>query len=180
MNVRIIAGKFGGRIIKSPNSQTTHPMSERIRGSVFNIIGDKIIEASVLDAFAGTGSVGLEALSRGAKLATFIERDRAAFLTLADNINILDVKNQSIATQIGVSTWIDKNQEKNYDIIFADPPFNDPQLSTVARLLGMLKVNGLMILSYLGSGEVPTVDGFVVVDNRRYGNAALIIYRRDR
>ncbi len=179
MNVRIIAGKFGGRTIKSPNSPTTHPMSERIRGSMFNIIGDKIVGATVLDAFAGTGSVGLEAISRGANSAVFVERGKEAFLALSQNIEILGVQGQTLATKIGLSTWIEKNQGQNFDIIFADPPFNDVQLSTVTKLLGVLKINGLMLLSYPGSGEVPAVKGFVVVDNRRYGNAALIIYRRE-
>lgn len=180
MNVRIISGKFGGRSINSPNSQTTHPMSERIRGSMFNIIGDDIINAEVLDAFAGTGSIGLEAISRGAKSVTFIDRDRLASKILSENIKLLDVESKCDTFQIGLSTWIDKSQDKTYDFIFVDPPFNNPQLSTVARLMPMLKPNGLMILSYIGRGEAPAVEGFVVVDNRRYGNAALTFYRHKK
>lgn len=180
MNIRIVAGLFGGRTIKTPKSQATHPMSERIRGAIFNIIGKKILNASVLDAFAGTGAIGLEAVSRGAKSALFIEKDRVAFSILKKNIEVLGVQPQATATQIGVNAWIEGNKEKKFDIIFADPPFNDPQLSTAMKLLGMLKSDGLMLLSCVGSGEVPTVDGFVVVDNRMYGKAALIIYRRER
>ncbi len=178
MNVRIIAGKFGGRIIQSPGSASTHPMSERIRGSMFNIIASEINDATVLDAFAGTGCIGLEALSRGAKTVDFIERDRLASKILDENIKTLGVSEQAVYKQIGLSTWIDKNQGNSYDIIFADPPYNDMQLSTVIRLLPMLKTKGLMVLSYLGSGEVLAVEGFVVVDNREYGNAALAFYRR--
>ncbi len=178
MKVRIIAGKYGGRFIQSPGTALTHPMSERVRGSMFNIIGDQINDAVVLDAFAGTGAIGLEAISRGAKSVTFVERDRQAFVILNDNIKALSAEAGATATQIGLSTWIEKNQDNFYDIIFADPPFNDLQLSTVIRLLTMLKPNGLMLLSYPGSGEVPAVDGFVVVDNRKYGNAALAIYHR--
>ena len=178
MNVRIIAGKFGGRIIQSPGSEITHPMSERIRGAMFNIIGDDVMDAAVLDAFAGTGAIGLESISRGAKSVTFVERDRLAYNILNENIQLLGVGSQATPFQIGLSTWIEKNQGNFYDIIFADPPFTDTQLSTVTKLLGMLKPNGLMLLSYPGSGEVPTVDGFVVVDNRIYGNAALAFYRR--
>ncbi len=178
MKVRLIAGKFGGRLIDSPNKATTHPMSERIRNAIFNMIGDKIIGAEVLDAFAGTGALGLESLSRGAEQVTFIDKDSIAHKILTKNIIDLQVSNISKAIKAPISTWIEKNQGNFYDIIFADPPFNDPQLSTVAKLLGMLKPNGLMLLSYLGSGEVPAVNGFVVVDNRRYGNAALAIYRR--
>jgi len=179
MNVRIISGIFGGRMIGSPGSELTHPMSERVRGSMFNIIGDEIDDAVVLDVFAGTGSLGFESISRGAKHVDFVERDRIASRILAENIKTLGVGSQVNSTQIGLGTWINKNQDKIYDIIFADPPYNDLQLSTVRRLGGLLKPNGLMVLSYPGSGEVPPVDnGVVVVDNRSYGTAALAFYRR--
>jgi len=178
MNLRIISGKFGGRTIQAPESKITHPMGDRIRGSLFNIIGDELKDADVLDVFAGTGSLGLEALSRGAKSVIFVERDRIASKILAENINILGVVDKTTTVRIGVSTWIDKNQDKSFDIIFADPPYNNLQLSTVARLGGLLKSNGLMVLSYPGTGEVPPVDGIVVVDNRSYGTASLAFYRR--
>ena len=178
MNVRLISGRYGGRTIKSPNSDLTHPMSERLRGSMFNIIADEVSNATVLDAFAGTGSIGLEALSRGAKDATFIERDRLAADILTENINTLNADKQATIFRMGLDAWINKSQGNFYDIIFADPPYKNTQLSTVVKLLGMLKPKGLMVVSYPGSGEVPTVKGFVVVDNRIYGNAALAFYRR--
>ena len=179
MNVRIISGKFGGRTIAAPRKgKITHPMSNQVRGSLFNMIGDEIIDANVLDIFAGIGSLGLESLSRGAKFATFIERDRVASNILAANIKTLGVGEFAKAIQVGVSTWIDKNQGNLYDIIFADPPYKNLQLSTVRRLGGLLKPNGLMVLSYPGKGEVPPVDGIVVVDNRSYGDATLAFYRK--
>ncbi|MEI6228703.1 MAG: 16S rRNA (guanine(966)-N(2))-methyltransferase RsmD [Candidatus Saccharibacteria bacterium] len=178
MNLRIISGKFGGRTIAAPDGRITHPMGDRIRGSLFNIIGDEFIDAEVLDTFAGTGALGLEAISRGAKSATFIERDRVAGRILAENIAALGIDDKTTTFNMGVSTWIDKNQGSSYNIIFADPPYNNLQLSTVARLGGLLKPNGLMVLSYPGTGEVPPVDGIVVVDNRSYGTASLAFYRR--
>jgi 16S rRNA (guanine966-N2)-methyltransferase len=153
-------------------------MGERVRGSLFSIIGDEINDAVVLDVFAGSGSLGLEAISRGAKHATFIERDLVASKILAENIGDLGVGERVTAVQIGASTWIEKNQGESFDIIFADPPYNDLQLSTVSKLSGLLKPNGLMILSYPGRGELPAVNGIVVVDNRRYGTAALAFYRK--
>ena len=178
MNLRIISGKFGGRTIQAPDGKITHPMSERVRGSLFNIIGDEINDAEVLDVFAGTGSLGLESLSRGAKSATFIERDRIASKILEENIKTLNIDDKITTYRVGVSTWIDKNQGSFYDIIFADPPYNNLQLSTVSRLGGLLKPNGLMVLSYPGKGEVPPVNGIVVVDNRSYGTASLAFYRK--
>jgi 16S rRNA (guanine966-N2)-methyltransferase len=152
-------------------------MSSRVRGSLFNIINEQLVGAEVLDVFAGTGSLGLESLSRGAKKATFIERDRLASKILIENIKSLNVVASTTVVQIGARTWIDKNLDKSYDIIFADPPYNDLQLSTVSSLASLLKPNGLMVLSYPGRGELPTVQGVVVVDTRSYGTAALTFYR---
>jgi 16S rRNA (guanine966-N2)-methyltransferase len=180
MNIRIISGKFGGRSIKAPDGRTTHPMSERVRSSLFNIINSEIQDAEVLDAFAGTGSLGLEALSRGAKNVTFVERDRKAFRILKENISNLGADDNSTTKQIGLSTWTDVNKDKKFDIIFADPPYDNMQLSTVRGLTSLLKSNGLMILSYPGRSELPLlVNEVVVVDNRSYGDAALAFYRKN-
>ena len=178
MRIRIIAGKFGGRSIQAPEGKTTHPMGERVRGALFNIISSDIDGAEVLDAFAGTGALGLEAVSRGAKNATFIERDRIANRILNENIELLNAQSVVRAYKIGLSTWTDKNPDARFDVIFVDPPYDDLQLSTVERLVGLLKLNGLMLLSYPGRCEAPNLNGIVVVDNRSYGNANLAIYRR--
>ena len=178
MNLRIIAGSFGSRGIKAPRGHATHPMSERIRGALFNSVGPALKDAEVLDAFAGSGSIGLEAISRGAKHATFIERDREAVKVLTGNIELLDCGDVTKVINSGVASWADRATQQ-FDIIFADPPYNDMQLSTVSRLFGLLKPNGLMVLSYPGRSEAPTgTNGVVVVDNRSYGTAALAFYRR--
>jgi len=178
MNVRLIAGTFGGRIIEGSGTNRTHPMSERIRQSLFNIIGSEIEGATVLDAFAGSGSLGLESLSRGAVHATFIERDRVAQNVITKNIETLGVIENTKLIKAPVASWIETT-DAQFDIIFADPPFHDPQLSTAMKLIKLLKPNGLMVLSYLGRGEVPTELGVVVVDNRSYGDAVLAFYRRE-
>lgn len=178
--MRIIAGKYGKRLLDTPKGYATHPMGERIRSAMFNSLAGKFEGANVLDAFAGSGSLGLEALSRGASHATFVERDASALRALESNIAKLDcVKNTTIARR-GVSSWAEDAKDK-YDIIFVDPPYNKPQLSTVSKLFPLLKLSGLMILSYPGRGEAPPADnGIVVVDNRGYGNAALAFYRREK
>lgn len=175
--MRLIAGRFGGRIIEGSGTSRTHPMSERIRGSLFNIIGDEIEGATVLDAFAGSGSLGFEAISRGATSATFIERDRVAQSVISNNIKTLDVEGQTKLVKAPVASWLETSDQQ-YDIIFADPPYHDLQLSTVFKLKKVLKPNGLMVLSYTGRGEVPTDLGVVVVDNRKYGDAVLAFYRK--
>lgn len=151
-------------------------MGERIRGSLFNMLGD-LSGLAVLDAFAGSGALGLEALSRGAASATFVERDKVAQNIISENITTLGVEEVSKLIRTSVAAWGDTTKHEQFDIIFADPPYHALQLSTVARLTKYLKPNGLMVLSYPGRESVPTVNGVVVVDNRSYGDAALAFYR---
>jgi 16S rRNA (guanine966-N2)-methyltransferase len=178
MNIRVIGGEFGGRLLDAPAGRRMHPMGERIRNALFNSIGSEVQGARVLDAFAGTGAVGLEALSRGASHVTFIERDKLLQKILAGNIERLGVENRTLLVRSSVANWIETVSAQQFDIILVDPPYHDTQFSTVERLLDLLKPGALMVLSHPGKGEVPTKTGVVVVDNRSYGNADLTFYRR--
>lgn len=179
MNIRIISGKFGGRKIEAPDGRRTHPMGDRPRTALFNIIKAELEGADVLDAFAGTGSLGLESLSHGAKSATFIEKDRVAQNILAGNIKSLGVENEAKLIRTSVSNWIDTTNSEGFDVIFADPPYHDLQLSTVSKLLGLLKPGALMVLSTPDRCEALSEPGVVVVDNRSYGTVNLTFYRRE-
>lgn len=180
MNIRIISGKYGGQQIEAPTNSRTHPMSERVRNALFNSLGAAVVDADVLDVFAGTGAIGFEALSRGAAHVTFIERDRIAQKILANTTKLLQADNQVSIIRTSASNWLRTRDEgKKYDIIFADPPYHDTQFSTVSEFFGLLKPNGYMILSHPGRGELPTKTGVVVVDNRSYGDAVLTFYRRE-
>lgn len=179
MRVRIIAGEFGGRFIQTPPGSTTHPMGERVRSAMFNSLGETVRGARVLDAFAGSGAIGLEALSRGAESVVFVERDRVAQRVIAKNITSLGIDEKSIVIKTTISNWMETaDVTGEFDIIFADPPYHNPQFSTVSRLMGLLKPGGTMILSHPGIGEVPIQDKTVVVDSRSYGEAHLTKFLR--
>lgn len=174
MRLRLIAGHYGGRPLRSSDSQRTHPMSERARGALFNCLGD-LTGQIVLDAFAGTGVVGLEAVSRGAARVVCVERDRVAQKVIQENITTIGVSEVCQLVQASVAAW-DGTSDETFDLIIADPPYHDLQLPTIARLVRHLNPKGLMILSYPGRESAPTVNGVVVVDNRSYGDAALAFY----
>ena len=178
MNVRVIAGKYGGRVLDAPDRITTHAMSERARNGLFNSIAAEIPGARVLDAFAGSGSLGIEAMSRGAHEVIFIEKDRIAAKIIQKNVDLLKIR-QAKVIKATAGGWMTTSKHQEFDIIFADPPYNDLQLSTVTKLLGLLKPGALMVLSHPGKGEVSSKTGVVVVDNRSYGNLHLTLYRRD-
>lgn len=179
MNIRVIAGKYGGRKLDAPDRTSTHAMSERARNAMFNVLGEKVQGAHVLDAFAGSGSIGIEALSRGATDCVFIEKDRIAAKIIRNNLQQLAAEKDGRVIATTVSNWLTTTKETSFDLIFADPPYHDPQFSTVERLFGLLKPGALMVLSHPGKGEVPSKTGVVVVDNRSYGNLYLTFYRRD-
>ena len=179
MIVRIIAGELGGRKIDAPDRATTHAMSERGRNALFNSIGIEVKGAVILDAFAGSGSIGIEALSRGARHATFVEKDRIAAKIIAKNLTSLNLEERSTLIRTTVNNWLDTSEPELFDIIFADPPYIDPQFSTVKKLFKLLKPGALMVLSHPGKGEVQLQDGIVVVDNRSYGNLYLTFFRRE-
>lgn len=180
MSVRIIAGKYGGRIVETPKGFVTHPMSDRIRGSLFNSISAILPNASVLDAFSGSGVLGLEAISRGAKNVTFVERDKKAQNVIQNNIDLLELNDKCHLVKGSVSMWCDSAGVK-YDLILADPPYNDLQPNSIKKLFTMLNAGGYMVLSYPGRGEVPKPSNeIVVVDNRSYKTAALVFYRREK
>ena len=180
MRVRVISGRFRGRLLDAPDTGRTHPMSEKIRNALFNKLGQSITEMHVLDAFAGSGAIGFEALSRGAERVTFIERDRVAQSVIVKNSEALQCTEEIELVRLSVASWSEQNPNDQFDLIFADPPYDDVQLSTVVRLFDHLKPGGHMILSYPGRGEAPTgVKGIVVVDNRSYGTASLTFFRRE-
>lgn len=178
MNVRIISGLYGGRVIDAPDRRSTHAMSERARNALFNSISGELADTRVLDAFAGSGSLGIEALSRGAASAVFVEKDRIAAKIIQKNLDLLKI-NSGQVIKTSVSNWLETSEGEQFDIILADPPYHDPQFSTVKRLFALLKPGALMVLSHSGKGEVPSKTGVVVVDNRSYGNLNLTLYRRD-
>lgn len=179
MKVRLISGEFGGRVLDAPPGRRMHPMGERIRNALFNSIGTEVVGAQVLDAFSGTGAVGLEALSRGADHVTFVERDRLLQKILAGNIQRLSVEDRTTLIKTSVMNWFGTSRPNQFDIIIADPPYHDTQFSTIENLFSLLKPGALMVLSHPGKGEVPAKTGVVVVDNRSYGNADLTFYRRE-
>lgn len=174
--MRISGGTLKGRRFNAPSGHVSHPMSERIKMALFNMLGD-IEDLSVLDAFGGSGSLSFEAISLGAHTALVVEKDKNSHRTIQENIAELNLEEQVKAVRANVASWSENNSEEQFDLVFCDPPYDDLQLKTVDKLVKHLKPKGLMVLSHPGSRSAPTVNGVVVVDNRLYGDAALAFYR---
>lgn len=175
--MRVIAGVLGGRSFDSPRSFKTHPMSDKMRGALFNILGD-IEGLTVLDAFAGSGALGFEAISRGAASVLAIDSDRAAQRVIAANSKTLGVRRKLTLIQASTNAWLQTNPEARFDIVLCDPPYNDVQRNLLARLTSCVKPGGLLVLSWPGAEMAPDFEGMKKVLHRGYGDAGLIFFER--
>lgn len=175
--MRVIAGWLGGRTFQSPHSFKTHPMSDKIKGALFNILGD-IDGLRVLDAFAGSGALCFEAISRGANHATAIDNDRMAQKVINENIVALGLHGRVSLVRAGAGAWLKTANAPKFDIVICDPPYNDTQEGLIERLSDCVDREGIMVVSWPGDMDVPTVPAFKKIAHRSYGDAQLIFYSR--
>jgi len=149
--MRIIAGTHRGRQLKTPSGPETRPTMDRTREAIFSMVFSRmpIAGSRVADLFAGSGALGLEALSRGAAFCTFVEQHAAPFKTLCENIALLNARTQSSAVKSTVDTWLVRQKPESFGLILADPPYDLPGLDALPdRLLPLLLRDGLLVLEH--------------------------------
>lgn len=161
--MRVVAGDLRGRRIESPSGEATRPTTDKVREAVFNALGslDVVDGARVVDAFAGTGAMGIEALSRGAAHCTFIEKDRDALQVLKRNIASLGVADRSSVISTDVMSAL--SQHGDCDLFIADPPYG---FSDWAMLLQRVSASVVVLES---DREIAEVDGWDTVRAKKYG-----------
>ncbi|HSX47112.1 MAG TPA: 16S rRNA (guanine(966)-N(2))-methyltransferase RsmD [Patescibacteria group bacterium] len=174
--MRIIAGRLGGRQFNSPNGHRTHPMSDKVRGALFNALGD-IAGLTVLDAFAGSGALSFEAISRGAATALAIDVDRQAAASIKQNSKSLNLGSRVKVIQANTSSWLETNPNARFDLIFCDPPYDQLQEKLIEKLASCLKPEGLLILSWPGKARLPSLESLSLIDQKNYGDTQLAFYR---
>ncbi len=185
---RVIAGRLGGRTLVAPAGASTRPTSDRVREALFSILGD-LEGATVLDLFAGTGALGIEALSRGASHATFVENARPALRALAQNLETLGLGSKarvlttSVERALSAMSW----GPEAFDVVFLDPPYRevrdgsfDPALAKAidASLAASLRGGGRVVLEHAKNALAPDVPGLGLERTRIYGDTALSFYFR--
>jgi 16S rRNA (guanine966-N2)-methyltransferase len=179
--MRIIAGKYKRRIIRTIEGTDTRPVMDRIKESIFNILVHRfsIVDSEVLDLFAGSGAFGLEALSRGAKSATFVEKSFEAVKYLQENITNLKCADDSSIKNTSVEHFLETNKKK-FDLIFCDPPFkmeNPMDVLQNIRKYNALSEDSLIIFR---SEEKNTFifEGFEVVLEKVFGRNIVYFLRK--
>ena len=172
--MRVIAGTHRGRRITAPKGDETRPTSDRVRENAFNLIGP-VDDANVLDLFAGSGAMGLEALSRGAARATFVESDRDACRVINANLDKLGLHGtvlcQDVARALG-------QERLHYDLVLCDPPYNFDQSRLVSNLGKLLTHDGVLVWETSSREDPPEVPGLSQRTSRTYGSARLTLFEQ--
>jgi len=179
--VRIITGRYKGAILRTVRGDSVRPTQDRVREALFSILGDKVVGAAVLDLYAGSGGLGLEALSRGAMSSTFVERNRSVASILQENIDRIGAQNCRVFT-----APVDRALPRlaadgiRFDIVFMDPPYGKGLVPTTLQRLGhhkLLNSQGRVIAEHEYRNTLPTeVPPFYRIDTRRYGDTSFTIY----
>lgn len=184
--MRIIGGKYRSRKIKQPKLGSTRPTKDRIREAVFNVIAEKVPGSDVLDIFAGSGAYGLEALSRGAKSATFVENNKQAIRVLKENIRSLGAEAEKASRIIAEDALkaIEKLSAsgKTFDIVFSDPPYNK-ELARKSLIMinryDILKPLGFAVIEHHAQEGLPeTAGGLSLLKQKTYGDIYISIFHK--
>lgn len=170
--MRIIAGSHRGHRIVAPTGRDTRPTSDRVRENAFNLIGP-VDDADVLDLFAGSGALGLEALSRGAASATFVESDREACRTINANLDKLKLRGTVLCQE---ATRALARERRRYDLVLCDPPYDYDHGKLAPHLAGLLNEDGLLVYETSGRADPLDLPGLEVRTSRKYGSARLTLY----
>jgi 16S rRNA (guanine966-N2)-methyltransferase len=179
--MRVIAGEAKGRRLKGPRGSETRPTSDKVKEALLSILGDRIKDARVLDLFAGSGGVGIEALSRGATHVDFVEVDEAISGILEQNLTACGFGHRASVYRMDAFRFI-KQIHRPYDLVFADPPYHAWQLKKLLPVLGqgdMISPDGLAVVEHFHKIRLPKeIGNFVTVRSYEYGDTVLTIYRR--
>ena len=183
--MRIISGKFKNKKLLLPDDKLTRPLRDLVKESIFNILEHSLFSniniknSNILDLFSGTGSFGLEAISRGARFVKFVENYNNALKILEKNISNLKCENFCEIVKLNCFDYI-KNKtadEQKYDIIFLDPPFKEKMINELLEkliLLNNLKNNGIVILHRHKKDNLILTEKIKILDKREYGLSKII------
>lgn len=177
--MRVIAGEFGGRRLASARSAGLRPTADRVREALFSILGDEVRGARVLDLYAGTGAFALEALSRGARTATCVERSGAALEALERNVRDLGLGRRAHVRRGDALAFARRLRggAPRFDFVFCDPPYDDPIDPLMRDVVGEAWWTTAAVLEHSAARQPDTPAG-IDADTRRYGDTAVTIFRR--
>ncbi len=174
--MRIIAGKYGGRSLTRPKTASTRPMSDKVREALFNVVGS--VEGwRVLDVYAGSGAIAIEALSRGASQAVVVESGSEPLRAIKASQVALSLGSELTVLAIPAAKALLRLSGDQFELIVADPPYDAVNVAILTKMSILLASGGLLVLSHSGRIAAPTLEFMQRIDTRRYGDSSLSFYR---
>lgn len=182
----VTGGKFKGKRLKTPGDKEARYSSAMLKEALFSILFEDIVDATFIDLFAGAGGVGLEAVSRGAKISILVEKDKQRIGIIKDNIKILKAENETQLITTSVENALENFLKTSADIIFMDPPYPIATPDYIKPLFSqilskkLLKENGILILEYPAYDRVEnyTIEGLKIFKSKRYGKSGLCFWQK--
>lgn len=178
--MRVISGKFRGRKLNTLAGDSVRPTSDKIKEAVFSIIQFEIEGTRFLDLFAGSGQMGIEAMSRGAREAVFVDSRRDSINIVSQNLDLLRLKDNVRIVNCDSMLFLKKTDDK-FDIVYIDPPYATNLLENSLDILdSVMSASGIVICESPADKELPSaIKGFPVMRKYRYGKICITVYRRD-
>lgn len=183
MTLRVISGKARGLKLDSPKNQDVRPTTDRVKESLFNIINPYIRESNILDLFAGTGSLGIECLSRGAKNCVFVDKSKDSINIIKSNVKKARVENESTILNVDFKDAVKRlsSQNQKFDVIFMDPPYYENMFIECLKIideLNLLYEDGIIVVEHDTKDLFDeSIGNLVKSRDKKYGNTTLTFYK---
>lgn len=177
--MRIISGKYKGRVLKGYTLKGTRPTMDRVKESLFATINEYVNNSVCLDLFAGSGALGIEALSMGAREVIFVDKEYIACKTIKSNLDLLNVNTNTTVLNMDYLKALDKFYPKKFDIIFLDPPYKTDYLEKALEKIEELKLlNGIVVLESDDLNKLTFNNYYVEVKTKKYGDKYIRILKK--
>jgi len=175
--LRVVGGEARGRRLKTPKG--IRPTQGIVKEAIFNLVGPAIDGVNVLDLFAGSGALGIEALSRGAAAVTFVDREPRGLAILRQNLDALDLKARANVVRGDVVRWLESSPEqiKQAGFVFMDPPYEDPVLDRALKAIDREVTGATVVVEHSRRQELPALARLQVDRQRRYGDTIVSVLR---
>lgn len=178
--MRIVSGKYRGRVLSSPKNDDVRPTTDMIKESVFNVIQNYIPNCNFLDLFAGSGAMGIEAISRGASKVVFVDKSRDSARLVEENLAKIGEKAMVINTDF--KSALARLKGEKFDVIYLDPPFIYTDIQEMLREISMYNVladDGIVVYESLyNKCEKPNILGYILQKSKKYGTISIDIYEK--
>ena len=178
--MRIIAGKYKRRKLITSNDDSIRPVMDRVKEYIFNVIQDSTPEAQVVDIFAGSGSFGIEAMSRGAKQVTFVDLNMSSIKIIEKNIKAINVEEPWRSVRQDAIEFVNKTVTK-FDIVFCDPPYDMSAFDEFIKAVGdsaMLTEDGILIIEHYSKNQLPkNIGNLELYRDKKFGKTIISMYR---